>query len=271
MTSRIAQLHPIEALARFGYGARGAVYLLVGAFATAAALELRDEASGPEEAFQAFAAWPLGSVWLMALAFGLSGFAVWRLLQAVLDADHQGRKPGALLLRAGQAASAVAYGLTAWSALALLDGVGDLREQGGSPQDVAKALHLPVGGSLLFLVAGLLAVVGAGNLMKAGSKSFGCELQCSAEICAWAKPVGRAGYAARGLVFVGVAALLVRTGLSLVGSDTDTLGVALGRLEALPFGSTLMAAMGAALAGFGLFGFVEARFRRIQAPEELGG
>lgn len=271
MFASSSRFHPIEMLARFGYGARGAVYLLVGLFAVAAALEYRNEASGPEEALGAFAAWPLGPVWLTALAVGLAGFALWRLLQAGLDADHQGRKPGALLLRAGQAGSAVVYGLTAWSALELLDGVEDLRKGEGGPEAIAAALNLPVGGTLLFLTAGLLAAVGAGNLMKAFSKSFGRELRCSAGVGAWAKPVGRAGYGARGLVFLGIALLLFRTGLSLVSSETDTLGVALGELEALPFGSTLMAVMGLALAGFGLFGFVEARFRRIQAPEELGG
>jgi hypothetical protein len=210
-------------------------------------------------------------VWLGALAVGLAGFALWRLLQAVLDADHQGREPKALMLRAGQAGSAAVYALTAWSALELMDGVEDVRKGGGGPEALAGALNLPVGESLVFAVAALLAAVAAGNLMKATSKSFGRELRCSQSVASWAKPVGRAGYAGRGLVFLGVAFLLFRTGLSLVSAETDTLGVALGELESLPFGSTLMALMGAALAGFGLFGFVEARYRRIQAPEELGG
>jgi hypothetical protein len=205
-------------------------------------------------------------VWLIALATGLAGFAVWRLLQAFLDADRQGRRASALAKRGGQAISAVLYGLLAWSALELLDGVEDLRESGGGSESAAAALNLPLGGSLLFLTAAALGVASAGNLLKAASKRFGKELSCSEGGGRLARPLGRAGYAARGLVFLSVGLLLLRTGLSLVSAETDTLGVALGEMEALPFGSALTAAMGLALAGFGAFGLVEARFRRIQAP-----
>lgn len=271
MSSIWSHLHPLELLARAGYGARGAVYLLIGAFAGLAAVELRKEAGGPQEALALFAEGPLGEVWLIGLAAGLIGFATWRLLQALLDADRKGRRPAALLLRTGQAFSAGLYGLTAWSALELLDGVEDLREDGGGPEAIAAALNLPVDEIVLFVTAAALAVASAGNLLKAASKGFGKELSCSQSVCVWARPMGRAGYAARGLVFLTVGALLVRTGLSLVSAETDTLGVAMAELEALPFGSTLVAVMGAALASFGLFGFVEARFRRIRVPEELGG
>jgi hypothetical protein len=268
-----APLHPVELLARAGYGARGLVYLLVGAFAAMAALELRSDTAGAEDALQSFIDWPLGSVWLGAVGVGLAGFALWRLLQAVLDADRRGSKPKDLLFRAGQGASALLYAALAWSAWQALDGVGDLREGGGGGREAPAAtlLDLPLGEWLLFGAALATAAAAAGNLAKAVSKRFGHELSCGPNVRRWAVPVGRAGYAARGVIFTALAFILAEIGLDLAGADEGTVSAVLQELEGLPFGSALLVATGLGLAGFGLFGLVEARWRRIQVPDEVGG
>lgn len=263
-----SSLHPVELVARAGYGARGMVYILFGAFAAMAALELRSTAGSPEEAVEAFIEWPLGPVWLGAVAAGLGGFVLWRLLQALLDADHRGSHPSALVFRAGQGFSALLYAALAWTAVEALDGVDDVRE-GETP--AAALLQLPLGETLLFGAAGITAVAAAGNFTKAASRRFGHELGCSAQVCAWAKPVGRAGYAGRGVVFAGLALIFLEIGLDLVSVERGTVENMLADLETLPFGSALLFATGLALAGFGLFGLVEARFRRIEVPEEVGG
>lgn len=269
--STAAPLHPVELIARAGYGARGLVYVLVGAFAGMAALELRSETAGAEDALQAFVDWPLGSVWLGAIAAGLAGFVVWRLLQAVLDADRRGSKPKDLLFRAGQAASALVYAALAWSALQALDGVGDLREGEGGEAPASTVLALPLGEWLLFATAAATAVAAAGNLAKAASKRFGHELACGPDVRRWAVPVGRAGYAARGVIFAVLAFILAEIGLDLARADEGTVSAVLQELERLPFGSALLLATGVGLAGFGLFGLVEARWRRIRVPEEVRG
>lgn len=263
-------LHPVQLAARAGYGARGIVYLLIGAFAAMAAVELRARAVGADEALEAFVRWPLGPVWLMAVATGLGGFVVWRLLQAVLDADRRGSKPADLVFRAGQAFSALLYGGLAWSALNVLDGVDDIREgEAESPDPIAALLELPLGEALLFLAAAVTAGAAIGNFAKAVSRRFGHELACKPAVRAWAVPIGRAGYAARGVVFVGIALILAEIALDLAKVEDATLGATLQELESLPFGSTLLLGTGLALAGFGLFGLVEARYRRIRVPEEL--
>lgn len=271
MSAPPSRFHPLELVARAGYGARGVVYILIGGFAAMAALELRAHAGGAEQALQAFVEWPLGPVWLMAIAAGLGGFVLWRLLQSVLDADHRGSKPADLLFRAGQGFSALLYGVMAWTAMNVLDGVDDIREAEGGPEPVAALLALPLGETVLFAAAAVTAAAAVGNLAKAASKGFGRELACTKAVRTWAIPVGRAGYAARGLVFAGVAVLLVEIGLNLASAGGDTLAATFEQLEGLPFGSALLLATGLALAGFGLFGLVEAGFRRIQVPEEVGG
>ncbi|MBW3617283.1 MAG: DUF1206 domain-containing protein [Proteobacteria bacterium] len=264
------EIHPIEFVARVGYGARGVVYILLGAFTAMAALELRSRTVGAEGALRAFVEWPLGTLWLGALAAGLAGFVVWRLLQAVLDADRRGSKPKDLLFRTGQGFSALLYAGLAWSAVQAIDGVGDLRE-GGGQAPAAALLELPLGETLLLVAAAVTAGAAAGNLFKAASRRFGHELACTQAVRTWAVPVGRAGYAARGLVFGGLALILAEIGLDLVSAQEGTVARTLQEVERLPFGSALLLATGVALAAFGLFGLVEARFRRIEAPEEVGG
>jgi hypothetical protein len=271
MASRSDHLHPLELVARAGYGARGIVYLMVGAFAAMAALELRSQTAGTEEALQSFVAWPLGPVWLGAIAVGLVGFVIWRLLQAFLDADRRGSRPKDLLFRAGQAFSALLYAALAWSAFQVLDGLDDIREGEGGQDPVAALLDLPLGETLLFVAAAVTAAAAAGNFAKAISKTFGRELSCAGGVRSWAVPVGRAGYAARGVVFSGLALILAEIGLDLASAQEGTLAAMLQELERLPFGSALLLATGLALAGFGLFGLVEARYRRIDVPEEMGG
>ena len=202
------------------------------------------------------------------MAAGLAGFAVWRLLQAVLDADRRGSEPKDLLFRAGQGASALLYAGLSWSAWRALDGVGDAGE-GESP--ASRVLELPLGETLLFGAAAVTAVAAAGNLAKAFSKRFGRELVCKPRVRRWAVPVGRAGYAGRGLVFTGLAFVLAEIALDMVSARSGTVAATLEQLETLPFGSALLLATGLALAGFGLFGLVEARYRRIDVPEEVGG
>lgn len=267
--SRRLRFQPVEMIARAGYAARGVVYLLIGGFAVQAALELRSRALGAEDALQAFVEWPLGPVWLVAVAAGLAGFVLWRLLQAVLDADRRGSKPADLFFRAGQGFSALLYGVMAWSALNALDGVGDIREGEDGEDSVAAVLALPLGEALVLAGAVVIAGAAIGNLAKAVSKDFGEELICSKGVRSWAMPMGRIGYAARGVVFAGVALILAQLGFDLAAAGDGTLGSTLQQLERLPFGSTLLVFTGLALAAFGLFGLVEARWRRIRVPEEL--
>ena len=61
--------------------------------------------------------------------------------------------------------------------------------------------------------------------------------------------------------FLGLAALHSSS------SEVRGLGGALASLEAQPYGWALLAVVAAGLFAFGLFGFVQARYRRIDAPD----
>ena len=186
----------LELLARLGYAARGAVSLLFGLLALLAAFG-RDGggATGSKGALQELLLHPLGDVLLAAVALGLFGFALWRALQALLDADGLGREPKAMAVRAGQAVSAVAHLGLGVFALSLLVGWG---HGGGNEEQSARdwtlwLLARPFGEWLVGAVG--LAVIGAGLGMagKAWSASFMRRLACGPEQARWVVPLGRAG------------------------------------------------------------------------------
>jgi hypothetical protein len=262
----------LELLARLGYAARGAVSLLVGLLALLAASGRGGGATGSKGALQELLLHPLGDVLLAAMALGLFGFALWRALQSLLDADGLGGEPKAVVVRAGQAVSAIAHAGLGVFALSLLVGWG---YGGGNEEQSARdwtrwLLARPFGEWLVGAVG--LAFVGAGFGMagKAWTASFVRCLACGPEQARWVVPLGRAGYAARGLVFVVIGAFLVVAAYQSDPTEARGLGGALQALQEQPFGRALFALVALGLAAFGVFGFVEARHRRIDAPRGSG-
>ena len=255
----------LELLARAGYAARGAVSLTVGLLALLAALGQGGGTTDSKGALQTLFAQPLGDVVLAAMALGLFGFALWRIFQSLLDADGLGTKPKAIAARVGQAASAAAYiGLGVFAVSLILGRVSGGGEQ--STRDwTAWLLTQPFGRWLVAAVG--LAVTGAalGMAHKAWTASFGRRL--APDIPSWIVPFGRAGYAARAVVFLVMGGFLVVAAWQSDPSEARGLGGVLTALQAQPFGQALFGLVALGLAAFGAFEFAEARYRRIKAPD----
>jgi hypothetical protein len=261
----------LELLARLGYAARGAVSLIVGGLALLAALGQGGAATGSKGALQSLMLQPMGEALLVVIALGLAGFALWRAVQAALDADGLGRSAKAVASRLGQAVSGVTYaGLAVFAAsLVFAAGRGDDSEQ--SARDwTAWLLMQPFGRWLVGLVG--LAVIGAaiGMASKAWTASFRRHLDCG-EAASWLVPLGRAGMAARAVVFLVVGGFLLVAAWQTDPSEARGLGGALLALQRQPFGQVLFTLVAAGLAAFGAFNLAQARYRRIATPgpEEL--
>lgn len=268
MSERFTAL--LEALARAGYAARGFVYVSIGLLAFAAAFEFAPKAGGNAETVAMMADWPFGLIWLTAVAFGLAGFAAWRALQSVFDADRQGTKLKALASRGGQAISGLVYGALALSIFEVLDELEDAREAVGSDEagaGAAQVLALPFGGALLVIVGLFVAGVGVAGLLRAATGDFCRQLSCRAGVRTAAKWLGRLGYAGRGIAFLPAGFFLVEAGLDQEAARARSFGDSLQVLEAQPFGSLVLALVALGLIAFGVYAFLEARFRRIDVPE----
>ena len=99
-------------LARSGYAARGVVYLIVGGFAVLAALG-SGQTTDSKGALRTIVQQPFGEALLALVALGLVGYAIWRLVQALLDTDHHGTDAKGLAIRGGLIVSAVTHTLLA--------------------------------------------------------------------------------------------------------------------------------------------------------------
>ncbi|MBC8083736.1 MAG: DUF1206 domain-containing protein, partial [Hymenobacter sp.] len=110
----------IRALARFGFAAKGLVYLLTGVLALLAATGQRGgQTADKKQAVQTLQGLPGGPVLLGLIAFGLLGYIVWRFVQALRDTEGKGSGAQGIGRRLGYAGSGLLYASLAWFAAQL--------------------------------------------------------------------------------------------------------------------------------------------------------
>lgn len=239
----------LTTLTRLGFAARGLLYLVI-----AMLVLMTGRAEDPAGALQ-YLSEGGGKVLLLLMTIGLLAYGLWRLCDATFDLERHGTDGSATVERLGAAGSGLVHLFLAWQAIRLMQGV---RSAGGDgAQDGAlSVLQLPGGGMLLMLGGLVLLATGAFQMIKAVKGSYLKHLEPRVASQPWAKWTGLAGYAARGLVFLITGFFLVRAGLDEQASKAGDMADALAWLNS-PW--DLVVACG--LLGFGLFSFIEARYR----------
>ena len=89
----------------------------------------------------------------------------------------------------------------------------------------------------------------------------------------WVRPLSRFGLIARGVTFVILAVLVLRSGLFFgARNDAGQPGVedALEALRDYPAGWLILLVVALGLMAFGVYSLAEARYRRVDSPRELG-
>src|SRR3954469_10785021 len=107
----------VERLARIGYAAKALLYITIGVLAAAAALRQGGRATDTQGALGVVNRMTFGRLMLLVVAAGLLGYAVWRLVEAVVDPDRRGTGAKGLALRVGFAIRGLFHGALGIAAL----------------------------------------------------------------------------------------------------------------------------------------------------------
>jgi hypothetical protein len=255
----------IERLARVGYVAKGAVYVVVGFLALREALGLGGETTGPSSAFRSIGSQPFGSLMVTLLAAGLAGYALWKLVQGIMDPDEKGSDAHGILRRVGYVGSGVIHGGLALLAAQSIFGAEDSSEDAMTAS--AMALQPPFGPILVGLVGLIVIGVGLYQLYAAYEAKFLPELKLDRMGDMqerWVTFAGRVGTTARALAIGVAGAFLVLAAYQSDPSETRGLGEALESLQHQPFGSYMLGTIAVGLLFYGAFMFAVALYRRIE-------
>ena len=248
----------LETLTRLGFAARGVMYVLIGLLALRSGRT--EDGAGALEYLSSGG----GKLLLGLMALGFVAYGLWRLADAFLDSEGHGSDGKGMAMRVGAAASGLLHLALAYSAARLASGNGGQGSGGGTQEGAATALNLPGGQLVLGIAALALLAVGAYQLVKAAQGSFLKHIDGRAASEAWVRISGRLGYAARGIIFLIMGYFFGRAALDESAGEAGGMGEA---LASLPPNLQLAVAFGLLL--FGLFSFVEARYRRIKDPSEM--
>ena len=252
--------------ARLGFAARGLVYLLIGIFAIDVALS-GGQPSDNQGVLGTLAGAALGRLLLSLCALGFAGYAFWRLTEAALDPEMRARNLKGKAERLGYALSGIVHAVLAATAARLA-----LRKDPaihGSPGDDAAQswsgwlLEQPAGPLLLTLVALILFAVALAQAVKAYKGRFD-ELAGDVPAPRQVRWIGRAGYAARALVFAMMGWFLINVLLNRNPQEAGGLGAALRELREQDHGPSLLLIVATGLVLFGSFSIVEAGYRQLK-------
>jgi hypothetical protein len=242
----------LRTLTRVGFAARGLLYIVI------ALLLLRSGRSEDSSGALAELGRSGGDPLLLAMAAGFVAYGLWRFADAALNIEFHDSSARGTRERLAAAGSGAIYLFFAWQAFRLLTGgeAGD----GSAETGARTALDLPGGPMLLIVGGAILAGAGVFQLFKAYQCSFCDRLDPAVASRPAVRWIGRAGYAARGVIFIVSGFFVLTAGLETRASAAGGMEEALRWLDS-PI--DLLVAVGLLL--FGLFSLVEARFRVIHA------
>ena len=255
----------VERLARVGYVSKALLYITVGLVAAQAALGPGRGATDTHGALRLVHGMTFGRVILLVVAAGLMGYAIWRVVEAVVDPDGRGLGAKGIALRAGSAGRGLFHGGLAITTLRLTYGDRSATTADQAREWTAVAFGLPGGELLVWSAAGSVTAYGVYQFYRSYAPKLGRQLdlsRLSSQAYPWVVGVSRFGIAARGVVFCLIGFFLARAATQHdageVGGVRESLG-ALADIGQWPFG---VVALG--LVAYGVYELVNARYRRIR-------
>ncbi len=255
----------VEPLARLGYAAKGVLYLLVGGLAGLAAVHAGGRTTDSRGAFRLILSQPLGIAWLALVALGLGGYAAWRVIAALTDAEGKGDSTGGRLVRLGYLGSAVVHAGLMAGAIRLAVGVPEDKRD-AAKQWTARALHAPFGHWLVGAVGVGVIAYAIRQCWRAWDGTVDRRLDLG-EVHASARPwimgITRFGMVARALVFGLIGNFLIQAARTLDARRAGGIDDALRALLTRWHSHLALGVVALGLIAYGCFQLVRARYRLI--------
>lgn len=255
-------------LARCGYATKGVVYLIIGVLAVQVALGAGGATTDQRGALRTISDQPLGRVLLVIVAVGLLGFALWSLIQAIFDPEGRGTKAKGIVARLGSAALAISYAALSFGAFQLVLGSGNGGKSSttSTQEGTAVLLRQPFGPALVILVGLVVIGIACFLFFRAYTANFQSRLNLttvSAQVRKLMINIGRVGHAAMGVVLTVIGIFLIIAALQDNATKAKGIDSVLQVLAHQPFGQVLLGIVSLGLIAYGVYSFVEARYRRL--------
>jgi hypothetical protein len=247
-------------MGRLGYGARGAIYLMVGLSAGLTTIDPSHRPGGFTQSLALLQHHWAGAVVLVLLGLGMACFAGWLAISAIYRRDHPGRAHAVLV--AGLLGDAAIYIAFMASVLGMVFGA----HAGGDNELQSWIAWIDGSGLGAVLVGGAGVVVCACGLWLVGWGALG-DIEGPLELPPIDKklmlPVGRYGTAGRGAAIALVGGYLLVSAIHGNPRDAHELGGVLREIRGLAYGAAVTGAFALAFIGSAVLDFVVAGFRRF--------
>jgi len=243
-------------LVRLGYAARGLTYILLGVLALGTSGKAIEGAKGVFDYLQEM---PLGTPLLWVVALGLLAYGLFKMMSGAANVQRRDSDAMGIAKRLGDLGSGVAHFFLAYAAYKFATGQKDSAAGTDGAQAMAgPVLNLSLGPVVIGLLGLGLIAAAAMQARRAATGDFMRHIASRAPKSIEA--IGRAGHAARAVVFAVIGWSLVQGAWLSSESKVKGLGEALLALRDTGLLYTLVA-IGLLL--FGAFSLVTARYRII--------
>ena len=251
---------------RLGYIVEGVVYIIVGILATEAALGTGGRTTDIKGAFQIIGTAPFGMMALTVVAAGLFGYAAWRIVSSITDAERTRAEPTGYMMRVADFAEGIVYGsFGVWVAEYLMRDHVSVDDQ--TSHMTHRVLQFPAG-RWLVIAAGLAMLAYAiYQFRSAITRKFLYRLDLSnaGRSRFWIERLGGFGVAARAAVLAMIGILIIRAGWDVDPSKAGGIEKSLDVIANQTAGSVMFAFVATGLIAYGILQLVTARYRVMRA------
>lgn len=259
--ARVADNRWVVLLGRVGLVSYGIVHLLIAWLAAQVALGTGGgQGAGKGGALKELAGTSVGGPLLWVIAVGLFALAVWQLGEAVWGRNAH----GGALRRVAHVVEAFVWGFLGYSAASVAAG-GKSQSNAQQAGLTQRVMDAPAG-QVLVGALGVAVIGAAAYLVNKGWKArFTRDLDFTGASAATRRTtvrLGKVGYVAQGISYGIVGVLVVVAAVKHDPKKATGLDTALATLADQPYGTVLLLAVAFGLACFGVYCFLDARFRK---------